>query len=243
MMSNHALHPYGLAILDYFNGNLSASITAIDELGHSVDVPVRRFFREFDDFPDLEKKALELCVGRILDIGAGAGRHSLVLQGRGHSVCALDIVPDCVRVMKMRGVHQAYCADILEFSDGPFDTILGVMNGLTMVRTLERLPMFLQHIRRLVGPDGQYLVDSTDVRRWPGASELSILFETKLRDGKYFGELTAQVEYKNNRTILSELYVDQETLLDRAREAGWNCDIVAEQDNGRYLARLTPLQH
>jgi SAM-dependent methyltransferase len=241
MMSNSSLHPYGLAILDYFNGNTSAAITAVDDLGHKREVPVSLFFREFDDFPALEKKAIELCFGKVLDIGAGAGRHSLALQQRGHTVCALDIVPDCVTVMKRRGVHEAHCADILEFDGGPYDTLLGAMNGLTMVRSLDRLPMFLQNIRRLIGPKGQYLVDSTDVRRWT-KSDMNPLFETKLRDGQYFGELTVRVEYKDSSATLPELYVDQETLCDHALKTGWDCEIVMEQDNGRYLARLTPLQ-
>lgn len=242
-MSNDSFHPYGLAILDYFNGNISASLTAFDELGQSKEVPVGRFFREVEDFPEIENKALELCFGKVLDIGAGAGRHSLALQERGLKVCAIDIVPDCVTVMKMRGVREVYCADIMEFDGGPFDTLLGVMNGLTMVKSLERLPLFLQHLRRLVGPNGQYLVDSTDLRR-SGGSEMNALLETKVRDGQYFGELTAQMEYKNKRgTLFRELYVDQETLSDRASQAGWGCDIVIQQDNGRYLARLTPLQY
>ena len=239
-MSENSVNPYGRAILDYFNGDISATITAKDEWGHKAEVPVARFFRQFEDFPEIEKKAIELCVGKVLDIGAGAGRHSLVLQQRGHSVCALDIVPDCVAVMKMRGVHQAYCADVLEFDGGPFDTLLGVMNGLTMVRSLDRLPMFLQNIRRLIKPTGQYLVDSTDLRRWRG-SKKDALFESSLRDGQYFGELTAQMDYKNESATLPELYVDQDTLRDRALKAGWACEIVIEQDNGRYLARLTPL--
>jgi SAM-dependent methyltransferase len=242
-MSNDSFHPYGLAILDYFNGNISASLTAFDELGQSREVPVGRFFREVEDFPEIENKALELCCGKVLDIGAGAGRHSLALQERGLKVCAIDIVPDCVTVMKMRGVREVYCADIMEFDGGPFDTLLGVMNGLTMVKSLERLPLFLQHLRRLVGPNGQYLVDSTDLRR-SGGAEMNALLETKVRDGQYFGEITAQMEYKNKRgTLFRELYVDQETLSDRAITAGWACNIVIQQDNGRYLARLTPLPH
>jgi len=243
MMSNDSFHPYGLAILDYFNGNISATLTVFDELGQRREVPVARFFREGDDFPEIEKKALELCYGKVLDIGAGAGRHSLALQERGLTVCAIDIVPDCVTVMKMRGVREVYWADIMEFDGGPFDSLLGVMNGLTMVKSLERLPLFLQHLRRLIRPGGQYLVDSTDLRRSAG-SEMNALLEAKVRDGQYFGELTAQMEYENQRgTLFRELYVDQQTLSDRAFTAGWDCNIVIQQDNGRYLARLTPWQN
>jgi len=243
MMSNDSFYPYGVAILDYFNGNVSASLTAVDELGQRREAHVGKFFREAEAFPEIEKKALELCFGKVLDIGAGAGRHSLALQQRGLTVCAIDIVPDCVTVMKMRGVREVYCADIMEFNGGPFDTLLGVMNGLTMVKSLGRLPAFLHHLRRLTGPNGQYLVDSTNLRRSAGP-ELNALLDAKLRDGQYFGELTAQMEYKNKRgTLFRELYVDQETLIDRALTAGWDCDIVIQQENGRYLARLTPLQY
>lgn len=88
-MSVHSLHLYGLAILDYFNGNPRSSLIAVDELGRRTEVPVKLFFREFDDFPNWEKSALDLCSGRVLDIGAGTGRHSLVLRARGLEACAI----------------------------------------------------------------------------------------------------------------------------------------------------------
>ena len=115
MMSSHSLHLYGEAILDYFNGNFQTPLIVVDELGRRKEVPVNLFFREFGEFPEMEKKAVELCSGKVLDIAAAAGRHSLALQQRGLIVCAVDIIPRCVQVMKMRGVHEAYCTDILEF--------------------------------------------------------------------------------------------------------------------------------
>ncbi len=241
MMSSHSLHLYGEAILDYFNGNFQTPLIVVDELGRRKEVPVNLFFREFGEFPEMEKKAVELCSGKVLDIAAAAGRHSLALQQRGLIVCAVDIIPSCVQVMKMRGVHEAYCTDILEFQGGPFDTLLGVMNGLTIVERLERLPAFLKHIRRLIGPDGQYLVDSADLR-CSVDSQMQGLLKTKTDAGDYFGELTAHIEYRNKKgTTLRELFVDPETLRDHAFEAGWKCDIVMQQNNGRYLAQLAPL--
>ena len=239
-MSEHSLNLYGSAILDYFNGDFGHSLIAVDELGRKTEVPVQLFFREFDDFPEWEKRALELCSGNVLDIGAGTGRHSLVLQERGLPVCAIDIVPQCVDVMKRRGVREALCADVLEFDRGPFETLIGVMNGLTMVKTLENLPAFLRGIRRLISSNGQYLVDSTDLRCSSDAA-LKVLLEKKVRAGRYFGELTARLEYKNRTgTLFRELFVDPETLRDVALDAGWNFEVVIRQDNGRYLARLTP---
>jgi 2-polyprenyl-3-methyl-5-hydroxy-6-metoxy-1,4-benzoquinol methylase len=239
-MSEHSLNLYGSALLDYFNGDTQHSLIAIDELGRKTEVPVKLFFREFDDFPEWEKRAVELCSGKVLDIGAGTGRHSLVLQERGLSVCAIDIIPECVDVMKRRGVRDAHCTDVLEFNRGPFETLMSVMNGLTMVETLEGLPAFLRGIRRLTSANGQYLVDSTDLRCSSDAA-LKTLLEKKIRAGRYFGELTARLEYKNRTgTLFRELFVDPETLRVVAVDAGWNCEVVMRQDNGRYLARLTP---
>jgi hypothetical protein len=239
-MSEHSLNLYGSALLDYFSGNTQHSLIAVDELGRRSEVPVQLFFREFDDFPEWEKRALELCSGKVLDIGAGCGRHSLVLQERGLSVCAIDIVPECVEVMKRRGVRAAYCAGVLAFDRGPFDTLLGVMNGLTMVETLEKLPAFLRGVRRLTSFKGQYLVDSTDLRCSSDAA-LKTLLEKKIRAGSYFGELTARLEYKGRTgRFFRELFVDPETLCDAALDGDWVCEIVMRQDNGRYLARLTP---
>ena len=240
-MSENSSNLYGSAILDYFNGDIGHSLFAVDELGRKAEVPVKLFFREFDDFPEWEKRAVELALGNVLDIGAGAGRHSLVLQERGLAVSAIDIVPECVEVMKRRGVREALCADVLEFDGGPFETLMGVMNGLTMVQTLERLPAFLRGIRRLISSHGQFLVDSTDLRCSSDAA-LKTLIEKKVRAGSYFGELTARLEYKNRTgTLFRELFVDPETLRDFALDAGWNCEVVIRQDNGRYLARLTPV--
>lgn len=241
-MIHDSLSLYGQAILDYFEGHDEDKLISVDELGRRTDVPLNLFFREFKDFPEWEKTALDLCSGKVLDIGAGAGRHSLVLQARGITVCAIDVVQQCVDVMNRRGVQDAHCADILEFNGGPFDTLLGVMNGFTMVEGLENLRPFLRSVRRLITGDGQFLVDSTDLRHSTD-SELKALVESKISAGKYFGELTAHLEYKNNGgSLLKELFVDPGTLAEAAKDSGWKSEIILSQKNGRYLARLGPLK-
>ncbi len=65
------------------------------------------FFRKEEAFEEWESIALRQCGPRVLDIGAGAGAHALVLQGRGHEVTALDLIPEAVRIMRERGVEDA----------------------------------------------------------------------------------------------------------------------------------------
>jgi SAM-dependent methyltransferase len=221
-------------------GDTSAAFIAYNGPERKVTVPAAIFFKGFESFSEMEKRAVELCSGRVLDLGAGAGRHSLALQERGLSVCAVEVVPECAEVMRRRGVREVCCADVLDFGGGTFDTLLGAMNGLTMVRELSRLRPFLAHLRGLVREGGQYLVDSTDLRHAAslGAPSAS---DAQTQAGGYFGELPIQLEYgglKGRR--FTELYVDPETLARHAAPAGWDCEVLLRQENGRYLARLTP---
>ena len=90
--------PHGLALLDYFHGDTDAEVIVHSAAGEHIVFPVSIFFRKPQQFSPLENTALELCRGRVLDIGAGTGCHSLYLQDHGLSVCAVDILPDAVEV-------------------------------------------------------------------------------------------------------------------------------------------------
>ena len=241
MKTDH-YNPHGVSLLDYLNGDASTTIAVYGELVPRREVPVGLFFREPADFPDIEKKAIELCRGRVLDIGAGAGCHSLALQERGLTVRAIDFLPECVEVMKRRGVREAHCADIHTFEADPFDTLLCLMNGTAMVKRLAGLQPFLRNIRRLLKPDGQFLVDSTDMRQ-VAVPEIQAYLEEKRGKGEYFGEMNLQLEYKGRRGApFTQLYVDPETLSEHAAQSGWACEVVERDESGRYLARLTLLR-
>lgn len=240
MISANQFRLYGAALLDYFKGDRAATISIHDALGKIRDFPLSEVFRDPPGFFELERMAVELCRGRVLDIGSGNGRHSLALQERGLEVVAIDILPECVEVTRARGVREVYRADVLDFSAPPFDTLLSMVNGLSMVERLEALSPYLSRVRRLVKPGGQYLIHSTDVRRVPALRER---VERNLRDPAraYFGEMDCRLEYKGERgEAFTELYVDPEALAAHARAAGWACDIVAEREQGFFLARLTP---
>ncbi|MBQ1582220.1 MAG: methyltransferase domain-containing protein, partial [Prevotella sp.] len=198
------------------------------------EIPVKTLFREEDEMPEIERKALEMVKGRTLDVGAGAGCHSLILQKRGFDVTAIDISPLSVETMRARGVKKAFEQDFYAL-DGRYDTVLMLMNGIGIVGTLSRMPMFFRHLDKILASDGQLLCDSSDI---------SYVFENEegiieLPDTDYYGEINYQMRY---RDIIGEpfswLFIDAETLRQVAEKHGYAVEIVAEGKHDDYLARI-----
>lgn len=228
----------GRALLDYHRGERDALLVVRSDIEPPAEVPAALFFREPDEFFDFEATAVHACRGRVLDVGAGAGIHSLVLQRRGHDVTALDLLPGAARVMRERGVEDVRVGDVLELEAGPFDTLLVLLNGAGMAGSLTGLDRMLGSAARLLRPDGQMLLDSADpsVRMEPASIRDGL---PRRADGRYLGEAQIQLEYRGHRgEPYPQLYVDPETLHRRAERTGWRTELMWRGGQGDYLARL-----
>jgi len=230
-----AYSPHGAALLDCFRGDRTVTLICYQD-GARDDVPAAFWLRETID--PLESRALELCRGRVLDVGAGAGLHALELQRRDIDVTAIDIAPECVAIMRERGVRNAEEVDLYAFDGGPFDTILCLCNGLDKVGRLADLPRFLERMRELLVPGGQLIADSFDLRIGADAARLADLAR-KEATGRYFGEVDLQFEYKGRRGVpFSVLHIDYETLTRIAKQHGWRCEMIGS-DGSHYLTRMS----
>ncbi|OQA99388.1 MAG: Methyltransferase domain protein [Bacteroidetes bacterium ADurb.Bin217] len=226
----------GLAYTSYFEGNDKAYFTLLSPHFDPDDVEVAHFFRNFNAMPPIEQRAIEECKGRILDVGAGTGTHSLELQKRGFQVTALDISPLACAIMSKRGISKVVCEDFYTHAYTTYHTILFLMNGIGIVGTLEGFPQFFESLSRILEPGGQVLVDSSDLR---------YLFEED--DGSfaiplcgYYGELEYTVEFEQYTSQpFPWVYVDFDTLASAAESAGWNCTLVTVGEHYDFLARLT----
>ncbi len=232
------MDPIGQAIHNYYFDNDIEFLDVDSNYTENEEIDPARFFREFSEMPELEKTALDLCQGRVLDVGAGAGSHALELQARGFNVTALDKSELAVGVMLQRGVSKVILEDIYRFKSDRFDSILLLMNGAGIAGTTEGLKKLLKHLRSLMAPEGQILLDSTDI---------SYLFEEEdgsvwvdLASGDYYGEMTYTVTYKKNITATFPwLFVDFETLTNIAAECGLSCELAVEGADNDFLARLS----
>ncbi|MEO7214322.1 class I SAM-dependent methyltransferase [Mucilaginibacter sp.] len=224
---------FGQALWDHFKTAKSAKLFINNKYGPKEEMPLDIYFRGEDEMPDLELLALDQCKGRVLDIGAGAGSHALVLQQRGIEVTAMDISGKAVAIMQERGVKQAIEHDIFNYGGEKFDTLLLLMNGIGLCGNIQQLRVFLQHTKKLLKPGGQLLFDSSDI---------AYLYEGNPPAGNYYGELWYQYAYKGQKNEWFQwLYIDADTLIQVAAEEGWAIEILDEDDMDGYLARLMPI--
>ena len=74
------MEPFGLALLDYIRGNTTETITLERDDSYSEEMPISIFFRKPSEYYPHEHTAIDLCSGRILDIGAGTGIHRKIFE-------------------------------------------------------------------------------------------------------------------------------------------------------------------
>ena len=230
--------PMGAAIADYFRHRKAGRLRVFSSQFDEDEIPVSQLFRSFNDMPELEQTALTLAQGKILDAGAGSGCHALALQEMGKEVCAIDISPLSVEVMKERGVRDVRHTNLFDehFQEG-FDTILMLMNGSGIIGKLENIPAFFDRMKQLLRPGGCILMDSSDLRYLFEDEDGSFLIDLA---GDYYGEIDYRMQYKAVRGDKFDwLYVDFQTLSIYAAEYGFNAEMVKEGEHYDYLACLT----
>jgi len=222
---------FGNALQDQFNTGSAEILWLHNSYDEPEEMPVDIFFRTEDEMPDIELEALDMCEGRVLDVGGGAGSHAMILQERGYEVVALDISPIAVDIMKKRGLSNVVEHDIFNYSGEKFDTLLFLMNGIGLTGTIDGFKNFLHQAKAFLNEGGQLLFDSSDI---------TYLYEgVEMPTDKYYGEVAYQYEYKGEKgEWFNWLYIDPQLLKKIARESGWVCHLLFDDGQDQYLAEM-----
>ncbi|MEJ8802698.1 class I SAM-dependent methyltransferase [Pontibacter sp. H249] len=227
--------PIGSAVSDFLAGKQHAEIIVESNLTEDDVIPVDYLFREPADMPEMEHTALQASKGKVLDIGAGAGCHALALQNLGFDVTALDVSEGAATAMRERGVKQVVNQNIFDVT-GKYDTLLLLMNGIGIAGTLDGLDRFLQHARTLLNPNGQILLESSDILYMFEEEDGSVLLDL---NAGYYGEVKYNMKYKDQQSGWFDwLFIDPAILEDYATKHGYTFEVLYEGDMGNYLARL-----
>lgn len=230
---------FGRAILDYQTNNDPENLITETSISEEDEMSVAYLFREYAEMPKIEQRALQLSKGRVLDVGCGAGSHSLTLQNdRNLDVTSIDISENAIEACKLRGLKKVFVQDVMKLENEKFDTIIILMNGPGICGKLGNLTNFLLKLKSLLHPEGQILMDSSDI---------IYMFDEDEDGGKwipseneYYGETIFNITYKGERELpLEWLFLDYNTLQNAAFANGFQCELIMEGEHYDYLARLS----
>lgn len=230
---------FGKAILDFQTNNSPEDLITETTISEEDEMSVAYLFRSYDEMPLMEQKALQLAKGKILDVGCGAGSHSLSLQNeRNLDVTSIDISPNAIQACTLRGLKKAKVQDVMTLENEKYDTILLLMNGAGMCGKLKNIPNFLLKLKSLLNPGGQILLDSSDI---------IYMFDDDEDGGKwipsqneYYGEIVFNISYKGEKEKPFDwMFIDYNTLQNAALDNGFQCELLLEGEHFDYLAKLS----
>lgn len=227
--------PIGYAIDDYTKNCHEENIKVFSDLCEQDVIPVDYLFRQYEEMPEVEKKALSLAEGKILDIGVGAGCHLKYLKDKGFEVVGIDTSAGAcqhLREAKITVHHENF----MQFNTGKYDTIYLLMNGIGLCGSLENLNHSLQHLKKLLNPGGKIICDSTDIQYMYTQDDGSIWMDL---NAVYYGEMKFNMVYKDVESgWFPWLYVDPLKFTEYAVQNGFDIEIILTGDNNEYLAEL-----
>lgn len=230
--------PFGSAVLDYYKHKWrAAKIKVESNISGSEKISPAYLFRNFTSMPDIEQYALENCSGKVLDVGACAGSHSLYLQNKGIEVHALEISEKCCEVMKARGVQNVICKDYFKYeTPAPYNTLLFMMNGIGIAGTLNGLEKLLAKSKNLLAPNGKILFDSSDIDyayyEDDGSKWINL-------NSEYQGEVKYSLSYKKKESSTFDwLFIDPKKMDEVASKLGFVFKLLKEGNHYDYLGEL-----
>ena len=238
---------FGSALLNRLGGGSGFHVIERDD-GHEEETSADIYFLDIDEWETFhfmtasDKVAVEMVSGRILDVGAGAGRHSLALQQLGHEVVALDVSPGAIEVCRERGVDETFLGTIDELAETnpeAFDAAILLGHNLALLGSRKASGPVLDSLRRLLKPDGMVVGNTLDV--YGTEDPVHLAYHQLNRDrGRLPGELTLRERFDGLvGDWFDYLFVSHEELSELVETAGWRIEEVTDP-NPSYLAVLRP---
>jgi len=230
--------PIGNAITDFQHGTVSQDIIVHSDLCEDDIMDVNYLFRSFENMPPIEKKALTMCKGKVLDVGAAAGCHAKWLNDNGFDILAIDTSEGAINYLKSLNLPSQKI-DFHHLTEHKFDTILLLMNGIGIAGRIKQIERFLIHAKSLLNPSGQIICDSTDIQYLYEDDEGAQWVDL---NSQYYGEMEFQMEYKDSKTNwFPWLYIDFDTLSEKCSNLGLNAELIMTSENNHFLAQITIL--
>jgi SAM-dependent methyltransferase len=214
---------FGRLLLDHFEGRRAHEIVERDDGLIMTGGPPTAYLAPFRKWPGMERRAMRLARGRVLDVGCGAGRVALHLQARGQQVVAIDVSPAAVDVARRRGVRDARVLALADVDErlGRFDTVILYGNNVGLLGSRRSAIRILRRLHRLTSERGRILAESFDWSRTDDPVHLANHERNRRRD-----RMPGQNRIRIRHELLATRWFDYllttpDELADLAKTAGW----------------------
>ena len=230
---------FGHGLYDRLNGENPVEMVERDD-GFIDSGFYQMYFREYKDWSDHQKKAMRYVKGKVLDIGCGAGRHSLYLQVKGFDVLATDISPSAIKVCRIRGIKRTKVLPITQITSrlGTFDTILLLGGNFGLLGNFKRARYLLRRFKGVTSNKARIITESTDPCKMTDPCHLKYHRLNQERN-RMPGQWRSRVRYKKYATPwIDFLLTSKEEMKRIVSDTGWQINRFLESRSPQYVAIL-----
>jgi 2-polyprenyl-3-methyl-5-hydroxy-6-metoxy-1,4-benzoquinol methylase len=196
------------------------------------------YFSEYKDWSPIEKKAMEFVKGKVLDIGCGAGRHSLYLQNMGFNVLGIDSSPLAIKICKLRGLKRARVMPIeeLNFEPSSFDTVIMLGGNFGLFGGFKKAKRLLKKLYKLTSKSGLIIASTRDTYKTDSPDHLAY-HEFNRKRGRMAGQLRLRVRFgKFVGRWFDYLIVSKKEMEEVMKGTGWKIKEYMDSDGSAYVA-------
>jgi len=235
---------FGNALFDAYRRRDVCAVIERDDGYLDSDRSLETYFADYAKWACVEQRAVQCAKGRVLDIGAGAGRHSLYLQNQGLRVTAIDVSPTAVKLCRLRGIKDAQVKAIAQLNpkDGKFDTILMLGNNFGLFGSFNGAKRLLKKLAGCTSAAAQLLAEILDPYKTTDPNHLAY-HKRNHRRGRMSGQLRIRVRYKQYATPWFDYLFVSEAEIRRILEGtGWEIGDLFRGDGPTYFVRLVKIK-
>jgi 2-polyprenyl-3-methyl-5-hydroxy-6-metoxy-1,4-benzoquinol methylase len=230
---------FGQEMWAYYKGEEASEIVERDDgyFNASPKGPAI-YFSEYKDWDPLDRKAMKLVKGRVLDIGCGAGRHSLYLQKMGHNVLGIDSSPLAIKICEERGLKRARVMSIeeLNFKPNSFDTIIMLGSNFGLLGSFKKAKRLLKKLYKMTSEGGLIVASTRDTYKTDNPDHLAYHKFNK-KKGRMAGQLRLRIRFRKCvGRWFDYLIVSKKEMEEILKGTGWKIQGILDSSNSAYIA-------
>ena len=228
---------FGQMIWAFYKGREVFEIVERDDSYIDAYSP-KRYFSDYENWHLIEQESMEFVKGRVLDIGCGAGRHSLYLQKKGLNVLGIDISPLAINVCKLRGLKKAKVLPIedVNFNSDSFDTIIMMGNNFGLFGSFRKARKLLKKFHEMTSENASIIADTRDPYKTDNPDHLEYHRLNKEK-GRMGGQVRIRIRFgKHVGRWFDYLMVSKKEMEEILKGTGWKVKEFIDSEDAEYIA-------